>query len=198
MALVAQFVVSPFMEIYIQQFATCVMQTFGENIAATEMEVIEFQNDLSLKSLVSSTKCIRPILKIDNAKKTGTGGMGMLTKVDNVVLEIIGKEFPVIYGLGVAESFEKHQEQSCETIPEDDSEGIINKSRPISEHVTPFTSKETYGKRKRVTANNACTYNASALKQEKLTLQVEYLKLKNYRTKLEIRKIRAITPTAYI
>ena len=40
MALVAQFVVSPFMEIDIQQFATCVMQNFGEDIAATEMEVI--------------------------------------------------------------------------------------------------------------------------------------------------------------
>lgn len=40
------------------------------------------------------------------------------------------------------------------------------------------------GKRKRVTGNNV-----SALKQEKLTLQVEYLKLKNYRTKLEILKL---------
>ncbi|XP_050508156.1 general transcription factor II-I repeat domain-containing protein 2-like [Diabrotica virgifera virgifera] len=37
MALVAQFVVSPFMEIDIQQFAACVMQNFGEDIAATEM-----------------------------------------------------------------------------------------------------------------------------------------------------------------
>ncbi|CAH1112466.1 unnamed protein product [Psylliodes chrysocephalus] len=128
-------------------------------------------------------------LKIDNAKKTGTGGMRMLTEEYNMVLEIIGKMSPVICGLGAAESFEKHQEQSCETIPEDDSEGIVNKSRPISEHVTPSTSKATYGKRKRVTANNACTDNASALKQEKLTLQVEYLKLKNYRTKLEIRKL---------
>jgi hypothetical protein len=65
MALVAQFVVSPFMEIDIQQFATCVMQNFGEDIAATEMEVIEFQNDLALKSLVSSTKCIWPIVSKD-------------------------------------------------------------------------------------------------------------------------------------
>ncbi|CAH1102025.1 unnamed protein product [Psylliodes chrysocephalus] len=39
MALVAQFVVLPFMEIDIQQFATCVMQNFGKHIAATEMEV---------------------------------------------------------------------------------------------------------------------------------------------------------------
>ncbi|CAG9830135.1 unnamed protein product [Diabrotica balteata] len=61
MALLAQFVVLPFMEIDIQQFAACIIQNFGEDIAATEMEVIEFQNDLALKSLVSSTECIWPI-----------------------------------------------------------------------------------------------------------------------------------------
>ncbi|CAG9839063.1 unnamed protein product [Diabrotica balteata] len=61
MALVAQFVVSPIMEIDIQQFAACVMQNFGEDIAATEMEVIEFQKDLALKSLVLSIECIWPI-----------------------------------------------------------------------------------------------------------------------------------------
>ncbi|VEN34301.1 unnamed protein product [Callosobruchus maculatus] len=43
------------------------------------------------------------MLKIDNAKKTGTGGMGTLTEVHNMVLEIIGKESPVMCGLGVAE-----------------------------------------------------------------------------------------------
>ncbi|CAH1977712.1 unnamed protein product [Acanthoscelides obtectus] len=37
-AIVAQFVVSPFMEIDIQQFATSVTQNFREDIAATEME----------------------------------------------------------------------------------------------------------------------------------------------------------------
>lgn len=55
MASVAQFVISPFMEINIQKFATSVIQNFGEDIAATEVEVIAFQNDLVLKSLVSST-----------------------------------------------------------------------------------------------------------------------------------------------
>ncbi|CAH2012339.1 unnamed protein product [Acanthoscelides obtectus] len=38
--IVVQFVVSPFMEIDIQQFATSVTQNFSENIVATEMEVI--------------------------------------------------------------------------------------------------------------------------------------------------------------
>ena len=49
-ALVTQFVVSPFMDIDIQQFATCVMNNFGEDIAVTEMELITFQSDLALKS----------------------------------------------------------------------------------------------------------------------------------------------------
>nr|CAI5838031.1 unnamed protein product [Callosobruchus analis] len=102
---------------------------------------------------------------------------------------IIGKESPVVCGLGVAESFEKPQKQSCETVPEGDSEGIVNKSQSTSDHVTATTSKEASGKRKRVTGNNISTENVSAVKQEKLTLQVEYLKLKNYRTKLEILKL---------
>ncbi|CAH2015874.1 unnamed protein product [Acanthoscelides obtectus] len=38
-AVVARFVVSPFMEKYIQLFATSVTQNFSEDIAATEMEV---------------------------------------------------------------------------------------------------------------------------------------------------------------
>ncbi|CAH1999913.1 unnamed protein product [Acanthoscelides obtectus] len=59
-AIVAKFVVSPFMEIDIQQFVTSVTQNFSEDIAATEIEVIAFQNDLALKSLVSNTKCIWP------------------------------------------------------------------------------------------------------------------------------------------
>nr|CAH7728571.1 unnamed protein product [Callosobruchus chinensis] len=37
------------------------MQSFGEGIAATEMEMISFQNDLALKSLLLHTKCIWPL-----------------------------------------------------------------------------------------------------------------------------------------
>ncbi|CAH2004207.1 unnamed protein product [Acanthoscelides obtectus] len=59
-AIAAQFVVSPLMEIDIQQFATAVTQNFSEDIAATEMEMIAFQNDLALEFLISDTKCIRP------------------------------------------------------------------------------------------------------------------------------------------
>ncbi|CAH2006833.1 unnamed protein product [Acanthoscelides obtectus] len=64
-AIVAQLVVSPFMDSDIQQFAASLTQNFSEGIAATEMEVIEFQNDLALKSLVSNTKCIWPPVSED-------------------------------------------------------------------------------------------------------------------------------------
>ncbi|CAH2012939.1 unnamed protein product [Acanthoscelides obtectus] len=64
-AIVAQFVVSPFMEIDIQQFATSVTQNISEDIAATEMEVIAFQNYLALTLLVSNTKCIWPSVSKD-------------------------------------------------------------------------------------------------------------------------------------
>ncbi|CAH1982850.1 unnamed protein product [Acanthoscelides obtectus] len=60
----AQFVVSPFIGIAIQQFAISVTQNFSEDIAATEKEVIAFQNDLALKSLVSNIKCMWPPVKL--------------------------------------------------------------------------------------------------------------------------------------
>ena len=64
-ALVTQFVVSPFMDIDIQQFATCVLNNFGEDIAVTEMELFAFQSDLTLKSLGSNTKCIWTLVSKD-------------------------------------------------------------------------------------------------------------------------------------
>nr|CAH7737142.1 unnamed protein product [Callosobruchus chinensis] len=46
------------MDIDIQEFATCVMENFCENISGTDIEMISFQNDLALKSLFSNAKCI--------------------------------------------------------------------------------------------------------------------------------------------
>ncbi|KAL7644020.1 UNVERIFIED_CONTAM: hypothetical protein RMT77_006033 [Armadillidium vulgare] len=42
--------------------------------------------------------------KRDNITKTGKGGMGKYTEVDELVLDILGKESPLICGLGVRES----------------------------------------------------------------------------------------------
>ncbi|CAH1098590.1 unnamed protein product [Psylliodes chrysocephalus] len=82
MALVAQFVVSPFMEIYLQQFATCVMQNFGEDIAATEMEVgtlvFSYSNVRSSShvTLMISPECVQD-LKV--------GGLVLLQETDKIV-----------------------------------------------------------------------------------------------------------------
>nr|CAH7716239.1 unnamed protein product [Callosobruchus chinensis] len=51
------------MEIDMQEFTTCVMQNFGEDIATTKMEIILCQNDLALKSLFSNTKCIWSLVR---------------------------------------------------------------------------------------------------------------------------------------
>lgn len=61
-SIVAQFVKSPFIEIDAEEFSTCVMQHFEEDNAAVEMELIDFQNDLSLKSLTSSSENIWPFV----------------------------------------------------------------------------------------------------------------------------------------
>ncbi|RXG52500.1 hypothetical protein Avbf_11887 [Armadillidium vulgare] len=42
--------------------------------------------------------------KRENITKTGKGGMGKYTEVDELVLDILGKEYPLICGLGVKES----------------------------------------------------------------------------------------------
>lgn len=51
---------------------------------------------------------------MDNARKTGTGGHGKMTEVDNMVLDIVGKESPIIIGLGVPESMD-----DAEPLPHD-------------------------------------------------------------------------------
>ncbi|RXG52067.1 hypothetical protein Avbf_14942 [Armadillidium vulgare] len=50
---------------------------------------------LNLKAIFSSHKAKR-----DNITKTGKGGMGKYTEVDELVLDILGKESPLICGLG--------------------------------------------------------------------------------------------------
>nr|CAH7760012.1 unnamed protein product [Callosobruchus chinensis] len=50
------------MEIDIHEFAICVMQKFGKDIPATEMEMVSFQIDLALKSFFSNKKYIWPLV----------------------------------------------------------------------------------------------------------------------------------------
>jgi hypothetical protein len=59
--IVAQFINAPFVEIDAEDFAACVVKHFGGDQAAVEMEVVDFQNDLSLRSL-STTENIWPLV----------------------------------------------------------------------------------------------------------------------------------------
>lgn len=57
----AQFVNSPFVEIDAEDFSACVVKHFGGDQAAVEMEFVDFQNDLSLRTL-STTGNIWPLV----------------------------------------------------------------------------------------------------------------------------------------
>lgn len=59
--IVAQFVNSPFVEIDAEDFSACVVKHFGGDQAAVEMEFVDFQNDLSLRTL-STTGNIWPLV----------------------------------------------------------------------------------------------------------------------------------------
>jgi len=53
-SILAQFVQFPFVEIDAGDFAVCVLEHFEEDSASVEIELLDFQQDLTLKSLVSS------------------------------------------------------------------------------------------------------------------------------------------------
>lgn len=55
------FVNSPFVEIDADNFSACVVNTFGGDQAAVEMEFVDFQNDLSLRTL-PTTENIWPLV----------------------------------------------------------------------------------------------------------------------------------------
>lgn len=69
--------------------------------------------------------------------------MGTLTEVDRMVIDIIGKESPVLRGLGVAESFENSPSQAPQisVLSENDDCDNATKVAPIKENQT-ITSKE--------------------------------------------------------
>ncbi|XP_074032142.1 uncharacterized protein [Leptinotarsa decemlineata] len=116
--------------------------------------------------------------KADNARKTGTGGFGKLNDVDNMVLDILGKESPVIVGLGVPASLDEVDD--AEPLPKD----ITTTEQPrilMQDPGVPSTSR--IGKQKRSMTRRK---EIADKKKVKLDLQIEHLKLQNHKTKLEI------------
>ncbi|XP_050295751.1 uncharacterized protein LOC126735715 [Anthonomus grandis grandis] len=94
-----------------------------------------------------------------------------------MILDIVGKESPIICGLGVSESFEVAQTQSTET-------PVPNETvHPSGHECGPSTSRKA---RKRKVVEST---GESDDKNEKPKLQIEHIKLQIYKTKLEILKL---------
>ncbi|XP_063219058.1 uncharacterized protein LOC134529167 [Bacillus rossius redtenbacheri] len=126
--------------------------------------------------------------KVDNSKKTGaSGGIDVkLTDVDNIVLDIVGRDSPVVCSLDVPETWAIEQESR--EVPVNSSfhassmmvEDLLLTPASLDEDGGTPTSKAA--KRKRT---NKFQEEEEFL-QEKRKLQLEFLKVQIYKTKLDI------------
>lgn len=129
--------------------------------------------------------------KIDNARKTGTGGGKdyKLNEIDNKVLDIIGKESPAVTSLNILESLDER----CEII----SDTIENLEVSPDLPNTSTISLSTQAPAKRKINQKEMDTN---LRNKKIKLQVEHLELQNYKLKLEILKLEKdldLTPSKF-
>ncbi|PSN51676.1 hypothetical protein C0J52_09596 [Blattella germanica] len=127
--------------------------------------------------------------KVDNMKKTGTGGGldSKLTEIDELVLQIIGKDSPVIDGLGVADSFqEESQGEEISIEPLDGEE--VNMKSDINECASfqgPVKSKKLV-----VVNNEEDKTNIQHLKKQKLKLEMEQIKMHTVESQLHQHKLK--------
>ncbi|XP_050310544.1 uncharacterized protein LOC126746362 [Anthonomus grandis grandis] len=129
----------------------------------------------------------RTMIKLDNAKKTGSDGgpNSKLDDTDKLVIEIIGKNSPVIEGIGVADSMEEEVvtqtlPTNTETLP-DVTEIKEDVGNTFEDVVSPplKSQKLTRGclKRKIIVQNSNETKYLEDLKRKKLELEVRKLEL---------------------
>ncbi|PSN40415.1 hypothetical protein C0J52_19259 [Blattella germanica] len=128
--------------------------------------------------------------KVDNMKKTGTGGGldSKLTEIDVLVLQIIGKDSPVIDGLGVADSFQEEAQGEEISIEPLGGEEVTMKS-DINECASfqgPVKSK----KRVVVVNNEEDKTNIQHLKKQKLKLEMEQIKMHTVESQLRQHKLK--------
>ena len=125
--------------------------------------------------------------KIDNRKQSGAGGgiEFIFNEIDNIVLEIVGKESPVILGLPVSESLEASTSQDTSDLNASDI-GLHDTGIETEEHVEMISDPSTSKKRSKKRTNEDPLFE---LKKLKLELQVEFLKKDLYLKDLEIMKL---------
>ncbi|XP_067014637.2 uncharacterized protein [Anabrus simplex] len=125
------------------------------------------------------------VAKLDNAKKTGSAGgkISKLTDIDNIVIDIIGKESPIVTSLGVNETWEKPLEET--TACENNAEA----TPVVVGDETPCSSKGQ--KRKKISSESSLHHTdyQEIQRRKKIALQNELLEIQIYKSKLEALKL---------
>nr|CAI5821183.1 unnamed protein product [Callosobruchus analis] len=152
--------------------------------------------------------------KVDNRRKTGSAGGTdcKYTEIDNIVLDILGHDNPIISSLGVTETWEqKHADCSFgdanntkldnNLVVEENSvttQVIVNKNHEIntetlsgSATISGVEKVDSSTKKKRIMShiNETAEDSLNELKKKKMLLQTEILQKENYLKSLEILKL---------
>ncbi|XP_063235645.1 uncharacterized protein LOC134538339 [Bacillus rossius redtenbacheri] len=148
-----------------------------------------YTRDVLWQNLKKST-----MKKVDNRKKTGAAGGPdcKYAEVDILVLDIIGKDSPVIQSLGVTETWEAvGVEDIIETVmPEAYTFEVVENAGNVSELVSTPTGNNEGTKKKRNDSQDPLSQEPlHQLKKKKLMLQVEFLEKENYLKTLQILKL---------
>ncbi|KAJ8891620.1 hypothetical protein PR048_004148, partial [Dryococelus australis] len=116
--------------------------------------------------------------KVDNRRQTGSGEgtVCKFSELDLIVLDIVGKDSPLVTSLGVQETWQS-QDASC---------SVVNETtvQPSAESDLPELSATEEQR-----DSSGIPVAPNDFFEKKWMLQLEYLKLQNYKTKLEILKL---------
>ncbi|XP_047998347.1 uncharacterized protein LOC125235802 [Leguminivora glycinivorella] len=135
---------------------------------------------------------ISTLSKRDDARKTGTGGGKkiILTPTDELILEIIGKDSPILDGINVEASTSElpldqndvHESSQVSQIQIDNE----TTSNADSNSLAGVTEKEKTKIVRKGSKQHDDVLDQETKKKRKLDLQLEFLELQNYKMKLEI------------
>ena len=143
------------------------------------------------------------VTKFDNSRKTGASGGSkqIVSDVDNIVLDIIGRESAVISGLAVAESNigAYGDVDVMEIAANRELSGSALATSTCNTNATAPTCSSNIGDGNAIASEKLCYMNASINRKRKLTkslaeekeeLLVKHLKLKNRKLRYEIKILK--------
>ncbi|XP_050516375.1 uncharacterized protein LOC126891236 [Diabrotica virgifera virgifera] len=149
--------------------------------------------------------------KVDNRRKTGSGGGtdSKFTEMDNVVLDILGPDNPILCSLGISETWEQdpeNVEQEIENSNHLQDHGATNKIKNTNVFISTGSSSvptASCAKRKKSKISNENDPIDEALidlKKKKLQHQIEILAKESCLKTLEILKLERelhVTPSKF-